>query len=272
MLEMAERRSGFDRRITSQPVDVDRRVGGERREQTVFPQEPTTEPVATHEQRDFGLHNLDIKEVVPGVAYSVDVNPILERANPNWQKEVIDLAMEADEKIIVGGSVATSLASRGFETRYHPTNGVKIQERLPWMVDLYRGDFTDLVAEIMHDDTYKLGTDLAHSLNMNLTKVGGYEPHVDRNPATVLLGVVTLNESEGGETIIWKDENRTEELARIAPRQGVAVIFNGHYAHEVTPFKPETPDRIRITMPGDYYNESHPEVVDSDFNRAIGVR
>ncbi len=215
---------------------------------------------------------LEIKEIVPGIAWTVDVNLLLEKADPDWYQKVIELAQLAPEKVIVGGSVSTSLASSEFKTVYHPTNGQKIQEKLPWLAGLYENEFRDIVAALMGDDSYKLGEDKAHSLNMNLTREGGYEPHVDRNPATVLLGVVGLKESEGGETLIWSDKTRTTALATLAPRQGIAVIFNGHHPHEVNPFYPETPDRIRITIPGDYYNDEHPEEVDHDFNALIGVR
>lgn len=214
---------------------------------------------------------LEMRELVPGIAWEVDVNPILELIHSNWDEEILKLALEAPEKVIQGGAVYTSLADRKFETRYHPTNGEKISERLPWLLQLYQNDFRKIIAELMGDETYHLGSDLAHSLNMNLTKKGPYEAHTDRNPGTFLLGVTSLHPEEEGQTIIWSDKNLTDKLAVWTPKRGVAFVFNGHYPHSVTAFKPASPGRVRITMPGDYYNNEHPEKIDKEFNQTIGV-
>lgn len=215
--------------------------------------------------------SLEIRECVPGIAWEVNVNPILERVRPDWAEAIKQLALEAPEKVIQGGAVHTSLASPDFHTRYHPTNGKIIAGRLPWLLELYQNDFRKILANLMGDETFHLGTDLAHSLNMNLTIRGPYEPHTDRNKGTFLLSATSLRPEEEGKTIIWSNNEFTDKLAIWTPQQGVALVFNGHYPHEVTVFKPASPDRVRLTVPGDYYNVDVEEVVDPEFNKKIGV-
>jgi hypothetical protein len=221
-----------------------------------------------------------VTELIAGVAYLIDARELLRNANPNWHCEINALALEAPEKIIQWGSVFTSMAPEGFVTRYHPTNGLKIKNRIEWLYKLYADTFRTISAQIFNCPSIHLGNDLAHSLNINLTKSGGYELHVDRNSPTWLTFVNSLEASEGGETVIWPKNTKSQAssidkaqlpLISIRPQMGFALLFDGHHPHEVTPYTPNNIDRVRITVPGDYYSTELYEEVDENFNKMIGV-
>src|SRR3989344_4213762 len=257
----------------------------------------------------------EITPIVEGSIWKVDVRPILERAHPDWDNEMLRVAKAAGQKSIEGGSVGTSLAPPDFQTVYHPTNGLTIARELPWALDLYRNEFRNIVESITGDPSVHLGEDLAHSLNMNLTLRGPYELHGDRNKWTGMSSATTMEQGEGGETIFWPEsivseapapslrsnltpdilsqimrwqelslidrlkvwrefdlwhilhpkngESIYKPVAVIRPEAGFLYVFNGRtQLHEVTAFQPKTPDRVRLTVPGDYYTNDVPEVID----------
>lgn len=146
---------------------------------------------------------LEIKPIVDGLLWQVDVRSILEKTHLHWDTEMLNLAKTAKRAPIQGGSVSTSMASPDFVTDYNPTNRLTIARELPWVVDFFKGAFRDLVEKATGDSSVRLGQDPS-ALNMNLTFPGKpYELHTDRNPWTGMLIVITMNEGEGGETVFW---------------------------------------------------------------------
>lgn len=284
----------------------------------------------TQDRRGRDMQLMPALEVAPIVevedcVWMVDVRPLLELAHSDWNTEMLRVAKAAEQKSIEGGSVGTSMAPSDFRTVYHPTNGLTIARELPWVLELYRNEFRDIVERTTGDSSVHLGRDLAHSLNMNLTRPDkSYELHTDRNPWTALLAVTTVGEGEGGETIFWpesifsdtpdlslksdltpdalskvmrweglsiedklkvwrefeiwdilhpkKGKSIYTQVAVIRPEAGFLYVFNGRtQLHEVTAFKPNNSDRLRLTVPGDYYTDAVEEVVDPEFNKKIGV-
>ena len=61
-------------------------------------------------------------------------------------------------------------------------------------------------------------------------------------------------------------------VAVIRPEAGTLLIFNGRdQVHAVRSFEPSSPDRVRLTVPANYYTNAVPEVPDPEFNKQIGV-
>jgi hypothetical protein len=220
--------------------------------------------------------NVEVTPIVDGVIWRVDARDLLTRVHPNWQELMLKVAERAPETRFNGGEVRTSMEAPDFETSYQPTNGLVIARELPWLFDLYRKDFRDIVAQLTGDRSVHLGTDLAHSLNMNYTaglregehQGRRYELHKDRNPWTFLLGASNVEEGEGGRTLIYEDQEATRLLAALRPQEGFAVVFNGHRPHRVEEYKGR---KGRLVSPGDYYNNSYPEVVDHIHNKTLGL-
>jgi hypothetical protein len=150
-------------------------------------------------------NQLEIKDVRPDAGvYSVDINSLLESMQSDWDQEIISVASQAKEVVLEPGRVRTSLAGFGEATQYHPTNGLGVEKNLPWLKDLYLNQIRQIVEYVANEPVHA-GVDLEHCLNINYTKKGPYEPHVDRNPWTALLYVEDREEDQGGETILWKN-------------------------------------------------------------------
>lgn len=231
---------------------------------------------------------LPIKQIDPRFrVYEVDVRKLFEFGHSelghpqDWRGAISDVAAAAPIKVIKGGIAPGSMAEVGFDTIYQPTNTTKIDERLSWLAEYFRGPFQLLVRRAAHDPTLTLGEGNA-SLNINYFKqedlVGnqtvGYEQHYDRNKYTAILCGVTLGEHEGGELVLR--EGRVGKRAigaelRIRPEAGKLIIFAGNeHPHEVSTI---TSNQARIMIPGDYFTAAHPEseILDPAADRAYGV-
>jgi hypothetical protein len=213
-------------------------------------------------------------ETINPFAKAVDMRPLLNEHYPGWQSTVVEVAKGAAQKEIKGGSVATSMEPGDHVTYYQPTNGEAIQKELPWFFDLFNREIRHLAARATGDNSLYLGKDYASSLNINYLTEGDYEKHIDRNPITALLALETLEHGEGGELILH--ERRDPQTNRpvgdshaLRPIAGLVYIFDGFtHPHEVTELTRKKP---RLVAAGDYYNNTHPEVVDVAFNKNIGV-
>jgi len=219
-----------------------------------------------------GITKTEFIRVNPYVV-AVDLRSMLSDVHPNWQGELLEVARQQPDKLIIPGFDDTSLVEPDkAPTFYKPTRQGVIKEDLKWFHSLFEHEIRFLAERLMKDPSMRLGVDES-ALNMNYTSEGPYELHIDRNPLTALLGVTDVKEGEGGELTVHEKRDEFGRPAgnkfKIRPQAGVLYFFMGRkHPHEVTPYMGSSP---RVVMPGDYYSESVPEVIDTSFNEKIGL-
>lgn len=173
---------------------------------------------------------------------------------PDWQQQIGNVVKEYGKLVTLqGGKVSTSMETDTFTTVYTVVKGQDIESTLPWLWELYRGQFRELVSkvagqEVVVDADKKFGANI-NTLTKN-TQQDGYELHTDINHWTALLAVTTMNEGDGGELIhVLPDETRRE--TRI--QAGLLYIFDGrNHPHKVNLLNPQGSSDTRITVPLDY--------------------
>ena len=74
---------------------------------SVFLERETYKINSNNCEKEDMFSNLDVDELILGIAWLVDVNNIL-NSHRNWDLDVLSVALEADEKIIQGGFDKTS--------------------------------------------------------------------------------------------------------------------------------------------------------------------
>ena len=204
---------------------------------------------------------------------AVDLRPILEKHHPYWQGELLEVARQQPNAVIKPGFDDTSMVEPvKTPTYYQQTRQGAILENLAWVQKLFKHEIRYLAERLMKDRSMRLGVDES-ALNMNRTTEGPYELHIDRNPITALLGVTDVEEGQGGELVVHE---RRDEFGRPAgksfklrPKAGILYFFKGlDHPHEVTPYSGLIP---RVVMPGDYYSEKVPEIIDTKFNGQLGL-
>jgi hypothetical protein len=196
----------------------------------------------------------------------VNVAPynVIDRLPLGWQDDIRQVAAEAD----VRDYPRTPTLSRESEGVTHITRGrVRadvVQQRLPWLYKLYRGDFLEL-AEQARAESIKAAFDDRYGvvLNVQRGKKMRFECHVDSNPVTGLL-FFTEHPRGGGELVVGHDPAAVgvEAVERdgtvIEPRAGQLIFFDGkthpHYARALLA---ESDMRVAAVM--NFYTESCPE-------------
>ena len=215
---------------------------------------------------------LKLEQINPFVK-AVDLRSIFEEHHPYWRGELLEVAKQAKEKEIIGGSIYTSLVPSDFVTYYQPTNATVIKEALPWWYEFFTKELRFLVERATGDPTVYLGKGPS-AFNINYTQEGPYELHYDRNDDTAVIAVEDVEENVGG---ILRIHERFDYLRRIPvgrsfdirPKAGFGYIFNGRIRpHEVTPYRGRTP---RTVIPVDFHNENRPEVLEDEVDRGVGV-
>jgi len=84
---------------------------------------------------------------------------------------------------------------------------VTVWERLPWLIDLYRGHFRQLYEEAAGRRLHPT-EDQRYAVVMNVQEGGDrYECHVDTNPIEALLYVTDHPRGTGGELVVANNEN-----------------------------------------------------------------
>jgi len=139
-----------------------------------------------------------------------------------------------------------------------------VQQRLPWLYELYRSDFIGLAAEACAEPI-KAAVDDRYGvvLNVQRGKDMRFECHVDSNPVTGLL-FFTEHPMGGGELVIGHDPAAVgvEAVERngvvIKPRAGELIYFDGkthpHYARAL-----RSESEMRIVAVMNFYTGSCPE-------------
>lgn len=141
--------------------------------------------------------------------------------------------------------------------------GTTMWERLPWMIELYRGAFRDLYQEATGRKIYPTD-DRRYAVVMNVQEgTDRYECHVDTNPVEALLYVTDHPRGDGGELVVANnvDARSVEEVEQdcsvLYPVSGQLVFFDARcFPHYVRPMK-EPGLRVAIGM--NYYTDDCPE-------------
>jgi hypothetical protein len=149
---------------------------------------------------------------------------------------------------VLYGGEATSLEPAGSDIPYRLLDGIGIENHLPWLDALYRGDLADLASQVM-------GTAMVPSnsvragVNVNvLDGPGGrYELHVDSNPLTGLLFVTAHDDGSGGQLQFRLEAG---DLL-VNPKPGTFITFDARrIPHAVTPLRTAS---TRISVPMNFY-------------------
>jgi hypothetical protein len=141
----------------------------------------------------------------------------------------------------------------------------QVRELLPWLNDLYRGDFLELANEACSedvmpaaDDRYGLVLNVQRGIDMR------FECHVDSNPLTGLLFCTDQQPGAGGELVFGRDPSAADvaaverDCSVIRPHLGHLIFFDGrNYPHYARPLTSRSDMRVVAVM--NYYTESYPE-------------
>jgi hypothetical protein len=151
----------------------------------------------------------------------------------------------------------------------------KVQQRLPWLYKLYRGDFLEL-AELAWGKPIKAAFDDRYGIVLNVQQGNTmrFECHVDSNPVTGLL-FFTDHPTGGGELVVGHDPDAVgvEALEKngsvIRPQAGQLIFFDGkthpHYARTL-----RSAADARVVAVMNFYTEACPESTrPSELNRYL---
>jgi 2OG-Fe(II) oxygenase superfamily len=141
--------------------------------------------------------------------------------------------------------------------------GATVWERLPWMIDLYRGYFRDLYQEATGRKIYPT-EDRRYAVVMNVQEgTDRYECHVDTNPVEALLYVTDHPRGSGGELVVANnmDAQSIEEVdadcSLLYPVAGQIVFFDARrFPHYVRAMKRPG---LRVAVGMNYYTDDCPE-------------
>lgn len=141
----------------------------------------------------------------------------------------------------------------------------QVRERLPWLYELYRGDFLELANEACTEDVTPASDD-RYGLVLNVQRGTDmrFECHIDSNPLTGLLFCSNHPAGAGGELVFGRDPSAADlaaidqDCSVIRPHLGYLIFFDGryhpHYARPLT----STAD-MRVVAVMNYYTKSCPE-------------
>jgi hypothetical protein len=141
--------------------------------------------------------------------------------------------------------------------------GVTMWERLPWLIDLYRGYFRELYQEATGRRIYPTD-DRRYAVVMNVQEgTDRYECHVDTNPVEALLYVTDHPRGTGGELVVANnvDARSVEEVDKdcsvLYPVAGQLVFFDARcFPHYVRALRKPS---LRIALGMNYYTDDCPE-------------
>jgi hypothetical protein len=197
--------------------------------------------------------------------HASDATPLLPHS---WADDIIRFARaEAVDRTLVPTSVTSREATSDLLIPVSTVGGRALHRGLPWLYDLYRGTFRDLV-QAVSSEPVSIASDERYAINLNVQRGVGvrYEAHVDSNPWEGLLYATTHTAGEGGELIV---SNRRDaavrgveaieaDCARIYPTAGTLVFFDAReFPHFVAPLA--DPHAVRVAVAMNFYTPSCPE-------------
>jgi hypothetical protein len=116
---------------------------------------------------------------------------------------------------------------------FENVEGDVLHDRLPWLSDLYHGALRAFAAGAVGYPLFS-GNRLRASMTLNILRgAGGWNDwHTDMTAVTGLL-FATGAGPDGGGDLVFRDGTGHE--ARLAPRPGLFVCFEGPIEHQVAP-------------------------------------
>ena len=189
----------------------------------------------------------------------------------DWQRQILDVA-EIHGKLVEfeGGKVSTSRENPDFTTIYKVVKGIDFRTQLPWLGELYRGIFRELVSrfageEVVVDPDKRFGA----NINQLIRGMGdGYERHIDVNDHTGSLVVSTIPKVDWGEFFIMLPNGTKKEVEMKA---GWLLIFNGNkHVHGVNKLNPYGGSATRTTVLLDYVKPGSKVERPSDMEAIFG--
>ena len=196
-----------------------------------------------------------------------------------WRSQITAFALSNYvSKDIVPTSVTSREASLDVVLPCQTVGGTRIRAGLPWLFDLYNGEFLRCARGLKEEPAFSARDDrYAINLNVQRGRKMRYECHVDSDPIEGLLYVTTHKNGAGGELVVskWADALGPDEIAnsgvRIFPEAGKLIFFDARaHPHFVTPLTSE--EDIRIVVAMNYYTASCTEAErPADLNRHLGL-
>jgi hypothetical protein len=190
-----------------------------------------------------------------------DVSSLLPQ---DWPDDIKMVAADADFRDFP----RTPFLSREAEHVEYVTRGRvhadKVQQRLPWLYELYRGKFLGL-AEQAWREPIKAAQDNRYGIVLNVQQGNTmrFECHVDSNPVTGLL-FFSDHPGGGGELVVGNDPRAVgvdaleENGSVIPPHAGQLIFFDGktypHYARKLW-----SEGDVRVVAVMNFYTEAWPE-------------
>ena len=140
-----------------------------------------------------------------------------------------------------------------------------VQAVLPWLLDLYRGDFLKLAGTVCEEPVRPAADDrYGVVLNVQRGATMRFECHVDSNPLTGLLFCTDHPAGSGGDLVVANDVGAVgvaaieRDCTVIRPVAGRLIFFDGsrnpHYARALSS---ESDTRVVAIM--NFYTQSRPE-------------
>ncbi len=181
-----------------------------------------------------------------------------------WRDEIIKVAREYRvTKHLVPPHSTSREGDDVTSLQIMTVRGITVWERLPWLVDLYRGYFRELYQEATGRKVYPTD-DRRYAVVMNVQEgTDRYECHVDTNPVEALLYVTDHPRGTGGELVVANsvDAQSVEEVdadcSVLYPVAGQLVFFDARrFPHYVRAMK--NPG-LRVAVGMNYYTDDCPE-------------
>jgi hypothetical protein len=182
----------------------------------------------------------------------------------DWHADITAVGAEADFHAFPRTPVLSREAADVTHINRGRVRADKVQQRLPWLYKLYRGEFLELASQARQepvdsaiDDRYSVVLNVQQGESMR------FECHVDSNPLTGLL-FFTDHPAGGGELVVGHNPAAVgiEEVERdcsvIRPHAGHLIFFDGkthpHYARNLL-----SGLDVRVVAVMNFYTGSCPE-------------
>lgn len=182
----------------------------------------------------------------------------------DWRADITAVAAGADFRAFPRTPVLSREAKDVTHINRGRVNADNVQQQLPWLYKLYRGEFLELArrtrqgsVEPALDDRYGVVLNVQEGESMR------FECHVDSNPLTGLL-FLTDHPAGGGELVVGHNPAAASiaaverDCSVIRPHAGHLIFFDGkthpHYARVL-----RSASDVRVVAVMNFYTGSCPE-------------
>ena len=165
-----------------------------------------------------------------------------------WDVATHALADAPERHMIIAGDPSPRYDTPWF---FENVEGDILHDRLPWLSALYHGVLRSFAADAVGYPLFA-GNRLRASMTLNILRgAGGWNDwHTDMTAVTGVLFAAGAG-LDGGGDLAFRDGNGQE--ARLAPRPGLFVCFEGPIEHQVAPLTRAGP---RLSMALLYYRSA----------------